>query len=102
MTRPDFPRFARPTAELHCVGPPGPALVFPLVSSECARGWFEFGLEFKLVDVLMFGIVRVGPNSADSFRISPLPTTRLLEVWRVSGGSELGIGVGNWGRVFVE
>lgn len=51
---------------------------------------------------MLFGIVLVGPNSADSFRISPLPTTRLLEFWRVSGGCELGIGMGNWGRVLVE
>jgi len=76
--------------------------VFPLLSSEGASGKFEFGFEVELVDVLMFGIVRVGPNSADSFRISPLPTTRLLEFWRVSGGCEVGIGMGNWGRVFVE
>ena len=78
--------------------------MFPFVSSESASGWFEFGLEFELVEVLMFGIVRVGPNSAESFRISPLPTTRLLEFWRASAGCgvAMGIGMGAWGGVFVE
>lgn len=80
--------------------------MFPLVSSGEACEKFEFEFKFELLEevlLMLFGIVRVGPNSADSFRISPLPTTR-LEFWRVSGGCEvgMGIGMGNWGRVFVE
>jgi hypothetical protein len=81
-------------------------LVFPLVSS-VAEYWkfeFEFALfEFRLFVLMLFGKVRVGPYSADSFRTSPLPTTR-LEFCRVGGGCEDGtdIGMGNWGRVFVE
>ena len=75
----------------------------PLDSSNGACGKFEFEFEvefelfvFRLEGVLMLiGIVRVGPNSADSFLINPLPTTR-LEFWRVSGGCEVDM------RVFVE
>lgn len=58
MTRPDFPRFAFPTAALHCGG--GVPLLIMLPSSgECRLFVVEYAL--------------VGPNSEDIARVRPFP-----------------------------